>query len=161
MRNQFGVIDLDERGDGCAGLGDYRSRRLFCKRFDVAPYGKFGSEADIKHGVHAHASQPPVELQQVAVKTGRRRRRHDGHNGFSVCGISEEFGKIIYVGPGLVGAGLQAAAAADAHVVDDVDVVAAAVVAEFYGADGDAHVAVDALVLIHMNQWREFSGCAL
>jgi len=71
-----------------------------------------------------------------------------------VVQIAHEGGEVVHIIPGLVQAGLEAVSAADAGVRVDLHIVAASVVAVLHRTSRNAGVAIDAFVLINVDDLR-------
>lgn len=82
---------------------------------------------------------------------GVHRRGYDKKDFLPFPQIIHKEIEIIAVLPGVMGAGGDAVPAAETQIVVDPHDLPAAVDAEFHGTDGNAHMAVDAVLLVYFN----------
>jgi hypothetical protein len=117
----------------------------------IGLYRQFRPKTNVEYSLNSQGFEKPVEIKVLPVKAGGRRRGHNGDNADSLPEVLHKNVKIVQADAGIVGTGTDTFAAAYTKIAVVVYDIPGPVVTHFGGTDHNAAMAINALVLQHMN----------
>jgi hypothetical protein len=143
------MINLQKGDNGGAGLGNDGLRLFSFQIVKVGLDGQFRSEANVKTCLDAYGLEPRIKVEGETGEADNYGRRNYGYHFHPIAQIPEKFFCVVNPYARFMFTGVEAAPAANAHVLVQADIIAAAIVAELDGANADALVAIGAFGFVN------------
>ena len=151
VREQLRAMHFDVRDNGGTGLSDNNRRAVLPDMLQVGAHCQLRAKADVKDGFDPDVSQPADQFPILSGEVRGNRGSNDGDNRVMLFQGIHELREVVDELTCAMSTRGKAVAASDAHIMDQPDDVAAAVVAVLHRACGNAGMTVDAFLFNDLN----------